>query len=96
MIKIFNSVHAMRITTDEICVYRNDGSARIYKAFPSRLERLAQVPGYWVGSGILGFSAHITKSEYARAIGKIKSPRKAAASRINGKRGGRPRKTNTG
>jgi len=34
-------------------------------------------------------------SEYARALGRIKTPRKAEASRRNGKLGGRPKKSDS-
>lgn len=41
--------------------------------------------------GLLGTKAWMR--ELARSMGSIKSPAKAAASRVNGKKGGRPRKT---
>ncbi len=54
-----------------------------------KLDADLSVPGLLLSS--LGRREKLT--EFARAAGKTKSPAKAAASRANGAKGGRPRKT---
>ena len=53
------------------------------------LDADLSVPGLLLSS--LGRTEKL--SEFARIAGKVKSPAKAAASRANGAKGGRPRKT---